>query len=761
MADDGYDVWYAERLWNLLPAVYRDLDTGGALREIIGRIGVQAATVRRSIDRLSDNAFIETCDDWAIPYLGELLATRTVSCLDTRAQRLDVANTIHYRRRAGTVALLEALAHDISGHDAKIGEFFRRLGRTRHQFDPPVGLVPRVNGEPAPLDPAVIEGLAGQHTGTPAGGLADLRNAYGAANAHSAFDEFAHTADFRRGRQSTGWHNIPKLGVFVWRLYAYPIHDATPVERTGCAGQFSFDPTGRDIPLFIPSRPPSGPRSDDWVAAEEWQLPVAVRVGLWKARPDQLYPRAFFVGLVAGNVSAPVDRTTLWIDPTIGRFRFLGATPLGQIASDYHFGFSGPVGAGGFDPRLLPELALPTPKVAVSGGTGLPTSVANDKTFEIADSVTYPNPGNISVSANAAITARAETRPLLRWKPHKIWRINGQPGSRLTLQGMHLQNADLRLTGEFDSVRLRLVTLDPGSSGAGDTPPTLYQKTVDGIDLAPGRLLIEARIGELIIERCIMGPIRTVLTGSADTIRISDSIVQSIPSHPAGANPPALIDIASLAAGLKTSNNPQAKALVAGLTAAVQKALAKYVYPHNPTGALATALRALALGPNGPLLAKLFPLALGDLALGFSSGTVQLIRTTVMGPTYTHRLAASECVLDDIAQVEDAQHGCVRFSVYAQGSQLHAPYRCLVVPPHVALFDSRVFGRPPYGRLTRDADVFLVAPGPHDSIQACAEDGAEPGAFHSERANLKRRGLAQKYLEYMPIGQTPVWIDAD
>ena len=38
------------------------------------------------------------------------------------------------------------------------------------------------------LAPAVIEGLAGANSRSPAGGFADLRNAYAAANTNSAFD---------------------------------------------------------------------------------------------------------------------------------------------------------------------------------------------------------------------------------------------------------------------------------------------------------------------------------------------------------------------------------------------------------------------------------------------------------------------------------------------------------------------------------------------------------------------------------------------
>ena len=146
MVDDGYTAWYQAKLWQLLPGVYRNLDSGtatvpGPLQELLNRIGAETATVRRSIDRLWENQSIETCDDWVVPYIGDLLATRLVSCLDARAQRLDVAKTIYYRRRAGTLGVLEELAADIAGRDARVVEFFRRLGRTRHQFDPPIGNV--------------------------------------------------------------------------------------------------------------------------------------------------------------------------------------------------------------------------------------------------------------------------------------------------------------------------------------------------------------------------------------------------------------------------------------------------------------------------------------------------------------------------------------------------------------------------------------------------------------------------------------------
>ena len=117
--DDGYDTYYAERLWQLLPAVYRTADTDsftapGPLRELLNRIGAQVAVVRRSIDRLWADQSIETCDDWVIPYIGDLLGTSLAGNLDARAHRLDVAKTIYYRRRKGTVQVLEELALDVT-----------------------------------------------------------------------------------------------------------------------------------------------------------------------------------------------------------------------------------------------------------------------------------------------------------------------------------------------------------------------------------------------------------------------------------------------------------------------------------------------------------------------------------------------------------------------------------------------------------------------------------------------------------------------
>jgi hypothetical protein len=809
---DGYDSWYAEKIWRLLPAIYRTLDVssvpGGAgpLREMVNRIGSQVAVVRRNIDRVWEDQSIETCDDWVIPYIGDLLATRLIPFLDARARRLDVANTIFYRRRAGTLGLLERLASDVAGRDAHAVEFFRRLGRTRHQFDPQIG----VGGAPVgrPLDPTdlaslsvpMIEGLVGRFSMTPAGGFADLRNVYGADNAGTAFDEFAHTADLRRGQQSTGWYNISHLGVFVWWLQSFPIVGATPCSAPpSCPGRFTFDPSGRQMQLFaLASRTAATSFGENWVTPNEWELPVPIRPVLYATVPDELYPNSLSVDLSSGGVTTVIDRSELVVYPDLGLFHFSGAQPPTPIVSSYHFGFLSAIGAGGFDAdTLLPELSFtpPVDALIVAGGTGNPpptlpdavtlatalppTPITASRTVDIVDSLTYSGPSSTTQVQGVPLVVRADApqRPLLRWSPAgSTWTIQGSgSGSILLLQGLWLQGADLVLKGDFDEVHLRLMTLDPGTSSASNAtppnqqpnlktvPPPFFGLAIDGLPLRPTTLYVEGTIAKLVIERSITGPIRTRNGGAVEQLTASDSILQAVATHAAGMGP--ILDPASLALYLKTApaSDPLAQAVIHAVPNLAAE-LAAYSGGAPSTQLvqdLTSAVAAQSMANRLALEARL-PLAFADVALGLSSGNVSLSRCTVLGACATHRMDVSESILDDVAVVEDAQHGCVRFSAYAQGSVLHQPYRSVAVPRVGPIFVTRNFGEPEYVRLRRDADRAILGPAaPDATILGGAESGSEMGAFSLEDVSLKKQGLAIKFVEFMPLGTSPVWIDAD
>jgi hypothetical protein len=828
MITDGYAQWYADRLWALLPAIYRTLDTGptpganGPLRELVNRIGAQAAVVRRNIDRLSENQSIELCDDWVIPYIGDLVATRIVSCLDADAQRIDVAKTIYYRRRAGTLGILEELAADIATIDARCVEFFRRLGRTRHQFDPPLSyqIENPISGPVGFRDGAleIAEGLIGSYSGTPAGGFADLRNRYAASNTGNAFDEFSYTADLRQPIESLGWYNIRNLGVFLCWLTAFPIAAATPVSSGDETPCFTFDPSGRDIPLFaISQRAATSETADqfwgeNWISPSEWVLPVAIRQTLWNqlllsGTPQYLYGDSFWVGLMAGGVSAPLAVSGLTIHPQRGRFS--GAPPDPNLTVNYCFGLLLAIGAGGYNDDILTDLQLSAPNPTVSGGAGGPglnpslltlSAGTVDANLQIADSLTYTGPTQtltVPAGTTVAFTSASGQRPVLRWAGAApgatTWTIIGDGGGAtrtptvLVLEGIWFTGADIVLQGTFDAVYLRMVTLDPGTSGAANTPPTLYDSAIDNQLLYPTTLWIEGTVTTLTIERSITGPIRTRNGGVVVRLNATDSVIQSIPSHAVTtavpmAAAPTLFDAASLAAALKFDTGPLATTALSG-DAPLSTALNSYAPNSAPDAALIALMLAAIAQFSQAQAEAAWPLALADLALGFSEGAVSLSRCTILGPTYTHLLSASECILDDIATVEDSQAGCVRFTAFAAGSTLHQPFRCVQIAPGSPLFETRNFGQPEYVRLRADADTFILTPGAEISgfrgqrgqtIDCCssggpfdrtilegAQDGSEMGVYCLAQVPLKRRGLVLKFEEYAPIGQLPVWINAD
>ncbi len=721
---DHYEIYYADKLWNLLPAVYRALDTdnfnsNGPLREMVNRIGVQAAILRRSIDRMWEDQSIETCDDWIVPYIGDLVATNLVANLNARAQRLDVANTIDYRRRKGTLGLLEELSFNMTGWNAKVIEFFRRLGRTRHGLDPQIGQSLAAGDDIAVLQ--VAEGLVGSLTQTPIGGTANLRNVYGSSQVGTAFDEFFHTADFRFGQGMVGWHNIPRLGVFLWRLKSYGVAQTTPVAVAGCPNWFTFDPTGRDLQLFAAARE-SDQFGNSWVSPAEEQLPGPINQTLYHANTSaaptdvavELYPNSLAVwsSPVPGSDSAYVPDTELTVRPERGRFMWGGSSPPDSppigLWTTYHYGFSSEIGAGPYDRRLVRQtLANPAPQTSVSGGSDALTAagaITPAGTLTISDSLTYNGAAMVSVTAGAAVTicAANEQRPVVRLSANpsgaaSTWVITGAQGSSLVLDGLFISGGDVVISGAFASVTITCCTLDPGSAAAPgvSSPPGDYAWSADGRPLSPTRLWIDASVETLTIDYSITGPIQTRDGGKIQTLCIGNSILQAIPG--------------SAADGSQSPLSP----------------------PESPANA----------------------------ALLLADGDVCLSRCTVLGQVIVHRLNASECILEDLAAVDDTQHGCVRFTAWAQGSILPSQYESVQIPAQAEIFTSTDFGQPGYCQLLATADLEIV-PDPNaptqNTISAGSQDGSEMGAFAQEQNPTKERGLLIKFQEYMPAGLVPV-----
>ena len=70
-----------DRLYGLLPVIYRlqDADQGYPLQSLLRVITEQVNLVEEDIAQLYENWFIETCQDWVVPYIGDLIGYRPVA----------------------------------------------------------------------------------------------------------------------------------------------------------------------------------------------------------------------------------------------------------------------------------------------------------------------------------------------------------------------------------------------------------------------------------------------------------------------------------------------------------------------------------------------------------------------------------------------------------------------------------------------------------------------------------------------------------
>jgi hypothetical protein len=646
---DGYDERYAAKLWSLVPALYRaadstSLDQDGPLRELLDRIGPSMAVVRRSIDRLWDDQSIETCDAWVIPYLADLLATNLVPSMDVRGQRLDVANTIYYRRRKGTVPLLEQLAHDVTGYEVRVVEFFRRLARTRHNLDPAIGRPADAPDPAAALTFQRTERLTGLLTGTPAGGWADLRERLGASSDGSPYDEFAHHADVRLGQGRLGWYGIGKLGFFLYRSVTFPVDRATPVAVAGCPGHFGFDSTGRQLPLFTAAARGPNDYGESWTPIGVWQVPQPLTQGLWEAiaatqatppnaplppeaYPDRdaaLWPGSLSVSPTGSGDPLEVGSVAVW--PEVGRFR-LPPSAAGPIEVGYTHALFSRIGAGPYD-RLADATGVeepvdyPAPEHTVDVGTAsdLPAAIAAAGargTITIRDGLTSTVVAPVGSPAApidaVAVRAADSKRAVIRLEPATgPWRFTGgtasTSSSSLRLEGVLFSGGDLVLDGDFDQVVLFCCTIDPGNSGDDRTPATIYGRSVDDRDLAPTTIWVEGSVRSFVVDRCLTGPIRTRAGGLVENLCVTNSVVQGLASE-APAQVTALRDADSLLTVLNEAlpdpNDDTPDELTAWLAAQLSPASAAVVTNHTPhtvpdpstLGPLVADLQAIVDGP--------------------------------------------------------------------------------------------------------------------------------------------------------------------
>jgi hypothetical protein len=745
------------------------------LRALLGVINEQVDAVEDDIASLYDNWFIETCEDWVVPYIGDLIGYRPVhdagdpsDVVSAEGQlrnkvllpRQEVANTLGYRRRKGTLALLDALAEAVTGWPSVAIEFYRRLAWTQH-----------------------LNHLRLQRART-----VDLCDGEALDRAGGAFDHLAHSVDVRRiiSHRQLGRYNIPSVGVFVWRLKSYSVTHAPAycLESEGpqC---FTFSILGNDAPLFTKPEPDATPpRVTEELsvptpirrrALEQrvWQEPASEKTqasgryygldqnGLPKSiviyAPDwpkkgalQPIPRENVVPADLSNWQYRATRNPpeIALDPVLGRVVFpIGLLPKKGVSVTYRYGFSADMGGGEYRRSVSQPAAFTLYGVSQSNAKkmksinaaldawrkqqgAVPPKPADGApkeereawnkewgeayemlraaVIEIEDSAVYSEQLIIELEKGESLQIRAKVgaRPVIRLLDYMsdspdAMTIKGRQGSRFKLDGLMVMGRSIYVSGPDSG--------DPESIKDGD----LCDVTIRHSTLVPGWVL-----------ECNCDPKRPneaslEIFNSSAKIRIEHSIVGSI-----------------YVTADEVTNDPVDIIVSDSIVDATRADL-------------------VAIGATN------LPLAFAQLSI---------VRSTVIGEVKTHAIRLAEnSIFMSLIGVGRRQLGCMRYCYVTSGSRTPRRYRC---QPETAIatvtdtgpplsdaekallkdreqhrvrlhFNSLRYGTAAYCQLAADcaAEIFRGA-----------DDESEMGAFHDLFQPQRMANLRARLDEYTPAG---------
>lgn len=511
----------AERLYALLPAVYRirDEQQGKPLHALVSLIAQEFEALEENIEQLYDDQFIETCQEWAAPYIGDLIGYRPLHGVAPAisSPRAEVANTIAYRRRKGTAAMLEQLARDVTDWPARAVEFFEQLATTQYM----------------------------NHVRLHAPATADLRSTPRMLQRGGAFNAVAHTAEMRRAETGSGRYNIPNVGIFLWRLQPFRLSDVplTPDSGDATGRKFRFNPLGADQPLFrwpltealishiaepanvpdpinlrLMARAVTAAATDSTVADDYGEGESIV---LSRPNANPTLPPIPIAAIdicvcdlrdVAGGWAheTMLAADKIAIDPRLGRV-LLGTSVTGPILGTFHSGFSRPIGGGEYERSLVGDL-LATQQSASRGEALQPhlDAIASGGRLVIEDSLTYAQTPVFKVDGVTApgapglevvVSARNGARPLIASGGAIVLEVGAR--GRLVLDGLVIGGGALRLAAAPDDepreLVLRHCTLVPG-----------LNLDVGGSAVSPGApsLKVEHPFATVTLEQCIVGALQ-------------------------------------------------------------------------------------------------------------------------------------------------------------------------------------------------------------------------------------------------------------
>ncbi|HKD09613.1 MAG TPA: hypothetical protein VKB79_27150 [Bryobacteraceae bacterium] len=712
-------------LYELLPAYYRQLDeeSGGQLQQFVQVMQEQYDVLEADIAQLYENWFIETCAEWVAPYIGDLVgyktAYETAQAQDSSSRqsvltesilipRRDVANTIRYRRRKGSLSLLESLSRDVAGWPAHAVEFGKLIAAS-----------------------APVSFPFARRAGTQ-----DVRLGRDLERLGTAFDTSRRNIDVRRinSIHQSGSYGPASVALFVSRMTSYPFLRSEPyqVEEAG-DNCFTFSPLGNDSPLFTKPAP-----ADLMNVPNDLRLPGPItRRALEEHRRDGALERGVasdhyygegksiaihvtgWSGSSSGSAAGSPAKTPAWtlvpadkvipahlghwryrtppshvaLDPKKGRFAFAFGEEPDDVRVSYYTGFSAAMGGGQY-PRNVDSVipVIPVETGDPEGALSRALAVWREKelpeaAIEFTNSISYEEDRlHIELEDDQHLILRAADaqRPILRFvDTHQVGRsdgltISGKPKSRLTIDGLLITGRGIHVRGNLAELTVQHSTLTPGWG--------LHLEGHPSHESEPS-IVIQDSETRVRIRHSITGPIQvrsSKLQHEPNRISIEDSIID-------------------------------------------------------------------ATRESGEALCS--P---GSIAMFVD---LRIMRSTVVGACCLHSLSlAQDSIFIGPVNVAARQDGCMRFCYVPIDSRTPRRYECqpdmaiaglqgdeliearLLIAPE---FHSLGYGNPRYCRLTDDCA---------DGIRKGASDKSEMGAFHDGYAPQREAGLISRLQDFVPAG---------
>lgn len=777
-----------KHLFERLPEIYRIRDAEqsppGQLEAYLGVIDDVMAALRDDIEGLYHNLFIETCDDWVVPYIADLLGTSHLSG-EPWTLRADVARTVHHRRRKGTLGAIESLVFTLTGWAAHGVEMRERLTwnqHLNHQRPDPGGLPPLA------LMTSISEPVRG--------GTVNLRDPAQLSLLGSAFDPFAHLAD---AKPPGFGYNLPTLAIFLWRLEDYLVPAARPLVRgpvqnlgpapaheARFAVRFDIHPLGDPLVLFNRYRFHADDDPPDLSLLDEVPGPIPrgrLTHGTPAGNPPAYAQVKFYSSVPPPEFTVPgltfhlpdisalngrdwrfrganlcaweagLDRKLgayeIVIDPDRGRVVFglrnntsEAAVVQEQLLVSHTYGACGPTGAHPGEPRAINS---DWPLILINGHTQNPATdlqhalddinqATGPMVIEIGDSLTH----DLDLAAVSGIGDEAGLKTL-----------------RLKFN-LHIRAA----SGQRPVIRLKRPLAFRPDDVLGSGGPALMETLgvrLEGLYLSRaegfiGNALIEqAAVNRLDLECCTLDPggalgLDGVRKPVFPALRLSnDRSLADLNERAAFNQTPRVVLKQSLCGPLLMDDG-----YLLYISGSIVDA-GSGVDEASP----ALAIRSVTGDPEttwGPRLAlcepqesEAEPGPLDDPCQGKTGGGF-----TCFGRVRVESATGSGGIFVHLLEVHDTLRGCLRFSWFrGEADRLPPHHACTTAGVARLRFEAETFGSPAYGQLRQDCDRLILEQGP---------GGDEMGAFGYLLNTHKWKNISIRSREFMPAGVRPVLI---